>query len=157
MAVSVTAGWLVIQGRGKVWIRAIIIVGLIGSTVGLIERVERYRGTPRVSETPNEILVHGFVLDEDSKRIYLYCGRKPPLSLIVPYSREMHEALKQGQQQFQGKPFLLAKEGEPGEGEEGNGRPGDGENGGPGDGDLSLESEAIGWVVKVPPALLPEK
>jgi len=153
-----TAGWLVVYGKGRVWLRGLIALSLILASVGIIERIERYRGTPRTSELPEEVLVHGFLVDEGNGIIYLYCGNRPPDSLIVPYERPAHEALQQGRQKFEGKSFVMKTEGEEGEGEgkEGDGREGEEGSEGEGDGDLSTKSERK-FVVELPKAVLPKK
>lgn len=151
--VAFATGWIVIHGRGNPWLRAVIVFLLTVSTVGLLERMNRFRGTPRPGVLQCETLIHGFLVDEATGKIYLYCGGKPPESLVVEYEREAHKALEQGREKFQGKSFVLVKgKGEPGDGRPGEGEPGDG---GPG-GDLSTKSETD-YSVKFPEPLLPEK
>lgn len=142
VVVLFTAGWLVVYGRGNVWLRAVTVLALILSSVGIIERVERYRGTPRVAELPDEVLVRGYVVDEGNKIIYLYCGGIPPESIIVPYERSMHEALQGGTKAFKGKPFKMKSTQTAEEGDQ--------------ERSISTRSERK-FIVELPRAILPEK
>lgn len=146
-----TAGWLVVYGRGSKLIRAALVVALMVSSIGLIERVQRYRGTPRKAEVPEEVMIHGFMVSESTGSVYLFCGGRPPDNLEVTYTRNLHKALRQGRQQGGGQPFKLVKNGDgEGDGQEGEG--GDGEAGR----DLSTRSETDFKVV-FPKPKLPEK
>ena len=145
------AGWIIVHGKGNPWVRGLLVVALIFFSVGLIKRVERYRGTPRAATMPAEVVVHGFIVDEDAGIIYLYCGKRPPESLMVPYERGAHEALQQGRQKFGGKTFKMTSKGE-GEGEgqgDGEGESGRGNS-------MSTFSDRT-YVVELPQALLPQK
>ena len=109
---------------------------------------ERHKGTPlRLDETPTEMVVRGFLIDEGNNDIYIYLGDKPPLSVIVPYSKPLHKSLSKGRYTLKGQPFKISKMIG---GEEDSGQ-GDGNGDGEGEGDEdSLSTESEGWMIEIP-------
>lgn len=160
LLVCVAAAWMLVKSEGSKILRGVMIVALVVSSLYVFHLLEKYRGTPKVSSLPPDVVVFGAAVDEDSGRIYLFCshdGGIPPSSLQVPYSKEVHEALEAGKAAFGGKPFRMQSEGAKG---------GDGEGGGPagvegneraeGGGSLSQESSPT-VKISIPESKLPSK
>ena len=169
IAVSVLSlvAWVVAREGDYLWARAGLIVLLITASMYVFALMDRHKGTPRSSELPGDVIVHGFKLDEDSMVAHILLSRTgeagPPEYQEISVDPkdglpQLPAALRKGRAAQKGKPFRLKSDGEESKDGKGDGK-------GKGDADQKGNDNTGGQsnkserkiIVGLPPALMPEK
>ncbi len=141
-------------------LRASLIIIIVAASLVNFWLITLYAGRPLSKAAPSDMVVYGQAIDIQNKKIYILHRKPnddfPPILIEVPYSKNLGDALRQGSQSSEGKPFRLKKgeaDGKPGDGK----GAGNGEKGGEqGNGTMSLDSDT--WdLMPLPPPKLPKK
>jgi len=164
LLISIISCLALIYRFKDVVLRAGLIIVIVMASLINFWLITLYAGKPLSKRPPDDMIVYGQAIDIKNKTIYILHRKPtddfPPILIEVPYNKPLGEALRQGSQSSEGKPFRI-KKGEDGDGEgrgkgdgKGNGKgKGNGEKGG---GGMSLDSET--WdLIPLPPPIMPKK
>jgi hypothetical protein len=156
--------WILIGSRGNALVKSLYIVGLIVSSLFIFNKIKDYQGRPLPQETIPEDFIHvASIIHEADKIMFLWITieniEEEPLSLKLPYNRDVHKVIQKGKAKGKGKPFRIKVKGKKGEGEStGNkGKPGEQAKGKKGPGNISLKSISDINLDEMPLPILPEK
>lgn len=149
----------VIYSNTNILIRSILVILLISSSLYGFIIVNSYKGKPvRLEVLPHQTIIYGQAIDFETSTIYLLYtlidNKMPPQYVRLDYELTLHQALVEGLEGMEGRPFLLENSGQ----KSGDGKNGGESNGKEGGGDPSMSLESTPYrIYQLPSPILPKK